>query len=180
MVGWRKDVSMMRWGSIRIAALSGVLGAPLAAWADPSGSVTTEPIQQAPALAMPVLVLLAVALTAITMYRLRHTRGGRIAGVGLIVVVLAGIGYAGLPTITIMDADCAKQTVSVFNPLDEETLLTSDCTNRLRVTDIQKNCELGVVSPDTGGAPVVDEFAECFVGEVLAHGDTCALLGCKR
>jgi hypothetical protein len=132
---------------------------------------------------MPVLVLLAVALTVITAYRLRRRAGGRIVGLGLVaaVMLLAGLVYARLPMITISGADCTKQTVSVFDPLEEETLLTSNCQNPIQITDIQRVCDQNVVSPNAGGGSAgVDEFAECFIGKVLANGDTCALLGCRR
>ena len=174
---------MMHRRSLHVAAAFGVLGVPLAAWADPTGSVTTSPIHQAPALGMPVLVLLAVALTAITVYRLRRTGGGRIVGLGLVaaVTLLAGLVYAFIPMITISGADCAKQTVSVFDPLEEETLLTSNCPNQIQITNIQLVCDEDVVSPNAGGGSAgVDAVAECFIGQVLANGNTCALLGCRQ
>lgn len=169
--------------SIHVAAAVGMVVAPFAAWADPSGSVTTTPIHDTPALGMPVLVLLAVALTVITVYRLQRSAGGRIVGLGLVaaVTLLAGLVYAFIPTITISGADCTKQTVSVFDPLDEETLLTSNCPNQIQITDIRLVCDQNVVLPNAGGGSAgVDEFAECFIGEVLANGNTCALLGCRR
>lgn len=174
---------MRYWRSIHVSAAVGFLVTPLAALAQPAtGAVTTSPIQQAPALGMPVLVLLAVALTAITVYRLRRTGGRRILGLGLVAVVtvLAGLVYAFLPTITISGADCAKQTVSVFDPLVEETLLTSNCANLIQIIDIQITCDEGAVAPNATGGIAGDLFAECFIGQILANGNTCALLGCRR
>ena len=173
---------MMRRRSIHVAAAFGVLGVPLPAWADPTGSVTTGPIQQAPALGIPVLVLLAVALTAITVYRLRRTGGRRMVGLGLVatVTLLAGIGHAIIPIITITGMDCAKQTVSVFDPLAGETLLTSDCPNPIRIVDIQVSCNEKVVAPgaQTGIGGAANDVVECSIGQVLANGNTCSLPGC--
>jgi len=173
---------MMRRVLIDVVAACGVLVAPLAALAVPSGSVTTTPFHEAPAIGMPVLALLAVALTASAVYRLRRTAGGRVVGVGLVagVMLLAGLVYADLPTITIDGAECMTQTVSVFDPLnDPETLLTSNCTARIQITDIQRMCNERLVSP--GVQPQVatfDMFPECFVGQVLSKGETCSLLAC--
>jgi hypothetical protein len=174
---------MMHRRSIHVAAAFGVLVAPLTAWAASTGSVTTSPIHQTPALGMPVLVLLAVALTVITVYRLRRTGGERIVGLGLVaaVMLLAGLVYAFIPTITISGADCAKQTVSVFDPLEEETLLTSNCPNQIQITDIQLVCDEDVVVPNAGGGIAgADAVAECVIGQILANGNTCALLGCRQ
>jgi hypothetical protein len=175
---------MRHWRAIDVAAGVGLLVAPLAALAQPeTGAVTTSPLpQQAPALGMPLLAILAVALTAITVYRLRRAAAGRIVGLGLVaaMTVLAGIGYAVMQTITITGADCAKQTVSPFFPLEGETLLTSECPNLIRIVDIQDSCDGSVVSPnaETGMGSAANDVAECSIGQILANGNTCALPGC--
>jgi apolipoprotein N-acyltransferase len=169
---------MMRWKAIHLAVGAATLVAPLAAWGQiPMGSVTTDPVQQAPALGMSVVVALAVAMAGVGIYRLRRTGTGRIVGVVLIAAatVLAGLAYAGdgLTTLTISGADCTKRTVTAFS-LDYPTQLMSDCPNLIRIVDIQASCD-GVMGPLS---TVPNVIVECSVGQTLAKGDACRLPGC--
>jgi hypothetical protein len=171
---------MMRRRSIHLAAALATLLAPLAALAQGlTGSVTTDPVGQAPALGMSVIVGLAVAMAGVGIYRLRRTVAGRTAGFVLIAAatVLAGLAYANGTkiTITISGADCAKRTVSAFSP-DESTKLMSDCPNLIRIVDIQALCDIHVMPFDS--ALDTDPVADCSVGLTLAHGDACRLPGC--
>jgi apolipoprotein N-acyltransferase len=171
---------MMRRRSIHVAAGLATLVAPLAAWAQiPTGSVTTDPVQQAPALGMSVIVVLAVAMAGVGMYRLRRTVAGRIVGFVLIAAatVLAGLGYAVVPPLTISGADCTKQTTSAFDPL-EPTMLMSDCSNLIRIIDIQVSCAGDMSSLNS--APAIDPVADCSIGQTLANGGACGLPVCVK
>jgi hypothetical protein len=128
---------------------------------------------------MSVIVVLAVAMAGVGMYRLRRTVAGRTAGVVLIAAatVLAGLAYANGTkiTITISGADCAKRTVSAFSP-DESTKLMSDCPNLIRIVDIQASCD-GDMSPLIT-VPNVVPPPDCSVGQTLANGAACKLPVC--
>jgi len=171
---------MMRWRSSHAATILAVLVAPLAAVAQPpTGSVTTVPINNAPALGMSLCVVLALALAGIGIYRLRRPVGSRIAAFGLVaaITVLAGLGYAAAPsTITISGADCAKQTVSFFDPRLGATMV-SNCTNRIQILDIQASCDGTEVNAatDINGAT---NLVGCTVGLILADGESCKLPIC--
>ena len=173
---------MMHRRSICVATAAGVLIAPLAVWADPTGSVTTAPVHQAPALEMSVLALLAVALTAITVYRLQRRGRRRILGLGVVigVVALAGLVYASFPTITIGGASCAMQTVTAFNPAKSQTVLTSNCPNSIQIVDIHVTCDGGgdVVAPNASTEKRAVAVGPCSVGQILASGESCLLPGC--
>jgi hypothetical protein len=168
----------MRRRSIHLAAALATLLAPLAALAQGlTGSVTTDPVGQAPALGLSVIVGLAVAMAGVGIYRLRRTGAGRTAGFVLVAAatVLAGLAYALAITLTISGADCAKRTVSAFS-LDEPTKLMSDCPNLIRIVDIQGSCGIHVMPFDS--AFDTDTVADCSVGQTLANGDACLLPSC--
>ncbi len=131
------------------------------------GSVTTAPFGVgAPALALPLLCVLVVALVALGAYRLR--RGGVGATVALVVVamtVLATIAYAVID-ITISGADCLKSTTNTYFG---DPLLISECPNPIRITDLQ--CS-------TSTLPNVPSFTGCTLGQTLNNGDSCVLPFC--
>jgi apolipoprotein N-acyltransferase len=170
---------MMRRRSIHLAAGLATLVAPLAALAQiPTGSVTTDPVQQAPALGMSVIVVLAVAMAGVGVYRLRRTVAGRIVGFVLVAAatVLAGLVYAVAPaTIMISGADCTMRTTNAFDPL-EPNMLMSDCSNLIRIVDIQVSCDAGMSSFNS--APTIAPPADCSVGQTLANGGACGLPSC--
>jgi len=130
------------------------------------GTVTTAPVSVAgaPAMGMPMLAVLAVVLAVGGGYMLRRTRGGAIAKVALIAALtaLAGLTYA-TDGVVIEGADCGMQTVHQFVPL--HTLL-SNCTNPIRIIDIQLDCQ------------ALDPPGDCTVGQVLTNGDSCTLPHC--
>jgi len=143
---------------------------PLAAFAQPvSGSVTTDPVgQSAPALALPMLVVLAVGLIGLGAYTLRTRSAGAVAGFALVagLSVLAGLGYATDGSVVIQGAECNTQTVSPYPSVCGDTL-TSGCSNRIRIVAIEPGCE----SPTIPSSP-------CTVGQVLTDGQQCYLPYC--
>ena len=101
--------------TLQVAVAVAALVSPLAAFAEPTGSVTTAPVvQQAPALALPVLVALAIALIGVGTYCLRTRSAGAVAGFALVVglSVLAALSYATIGVL-IQGADCDMQTIAV-------------------------------------------------------------------
>jgi hypothetical protein len=128
---------------------------------------------------MAVMVVLAVAMAGVGIYRLRRTVVGPIVGFVLVaaVTVLAGLGYAFVPTITISGADCTKRTTSTFDPLEPTTLM-SDCPNLIRILDIHVSCGAGdlLFNSQSNGVTVPD----CSVGQTLANGGACRLPVCKK
>lgn len=142
------------------------------------GSVTTDPVHLAPTLGLPLIFLLAVALAAVAVYRLRPAAAGPIAGFVLVagLTVLAGLGYAVIPTITISGADCTKQTISVFDPNGPATTLRSNCPNPIKIVDITSSCDTRdiVFNSQTG----TTTLASCEIGQTLANGDACSLPNC--
>jgi hypothetical protein len=149
-------------------ALAALLG-PFAvvAHAELFGTVTTAPnvVAGAPAMGMPMVALLAVLLAGGGAYMLRRTRSGAIAKVALIAALtaLAGLTYA-TDGVLIEGADCGMQTVHQFIP--GHTLL-SNCTNPIRIIDIQLDC----FAQDPPG--------QCRVGQVLTTGQSCTLPMCN-
>ena len=179
---------MRHFKSIHTAASVGVLLAPLATLAQPqTGSVTTRPLaQQAPALGLPLLAILAVALLAIAVYRLWRANRGPILGLGFVVTMtlLAGIGYAlvMVQTITIAGAACGNPTVSAFNAFSQ-TRLKSACVNPIQIVDIQSPCDGGTectVSPNAVSCvgSAASDGTECTIGLILGDGNTCELPIC--
>ncbi len=132
------------------------------------GSVTTAPFGVgAPALALPLLCVLMLALALLGAYRLR--RGGAGGTVALVVVaatMLATIGYAVID-ITISGPDCLKPTTNMY---EGEPLLKSECQNPIRITALQ--CATTPARPD------VPSFPECTLGQTLNNGDMCVLPFC--
>jgi len=167
---------MVRRRRIDVVAAVAALVVPLPALAQGAVNlVTTGPIQQAPALGMPLLFLLAVALAGLAMYRLRHGVPSRIMAVGFVVAmtVLAGLGYAMMPTITISGGDCMRRTTNPYD-LFEHTYLMSACPNMIRILEIQFGCTPSQPSPGSQSLAI----PECEVGQTLANGDECMLPTC--
>jgi hypothetical protein len=161
-----------------VSATLAMLVAPLAAMAQVTGSVTTDPVRLAPTLGLPLIFLLAVVLAGIAVSRLRRTAAGPIARVVLIagVTVLAGLGYAGVTPITISGADCTKQTVHAFDPSGSPMTLMSECQNPITIVDITTSCRKGPIFPN---APTgTTTLSACEIGQTLANGDDCRLPTC--
>jgi hypothetical protein len=165
---------MIRRRSIHAAAAFGALLVPFVASAQPpTASVTTAPVgQAAPALTMPLIVMIAVALTGFAMYRLRRSVGRAITGLVLVasVTAVAGLGYAIMPLITIEGANCTQETVSIFDPLNEPTELMSNCTNRIQIVDIRVLCD--------GKDSAPESLPDCRIGQTLGFHEACNLPFC--
>ena len=150
--------------TLQVAVAVAALVSPLAAFAEPTGSVTTAPVvQQAPALALPVLVALAIALIGVGTYCIRTRSAGAVAGFALVVglSVLAALSYATIGVL-IQGADCDMQTMHTFTG---GSPLASACANPIRIVAI--TCEsTDVVAPNR---------ELCFVDEILLNGQSCAL-----
>jgi hypothetical protein len=102
--------------SFQVAVAAAALVSPLAAFAQVVGSVTTEPVgQPAPALAIPMLVALAIALIGLGAYSLRARSGRAVAGLALIagLSLLAGLSYAN-GSVVIEGADCNTRTIHTY------------------------------------------------------------------
>ncbi len=166
----------MRRKSILVIAGLTILVAPLAALAQgPTGTVTTDPARQAPALAMPLLVVFVIAIAGFAMYRLRRPAAGPIVGLMLVVAVavLAGLGYARPPGVTISGGECARETFSMFEAFGPAELM-SQCPNPIQIVAIDLSCG-GPFAPGSAPSPPVPE---CAVGQILSNGDICDLPVC--
>ena len=161
--------------SIPVAAVLATLTGPHAAFAQlPSGTVTTGPASAAPALTMPLIFLLAVALAGFAVYRMPRATAGTVTGLVLAAAVLvAGLGYAKPATIMITGSDCAKLTTNTFGASGASAMLMSDCQNVIRILDIQLMCTER--SRNESSLPFLEL---CRVGQTLAKGESCALPIC--
>ncbi len=160
---------------LQFAVAAATLVSPLAAWAQIAGSVTTAPVgQPAPALAMPMLVVLAIALVGLGFHQLRTHGASRAAGFALVVglSLLAGLSYAGFSgAVVIEGGDCTTQTTHSYDP--NGATLTSLCPNLIQIIAIDAPCD--------GGGQIAQGAAvtTCIVGETLANGQVCTLEGCS-
>jgi hypothetical protein len=152
--------------------VSVALVSPLAGFAQVAGSVTTDPIRLAPALAMPMLVVLAIALIGFGVHTLRTRSAKTLAGVALVagLSLLAGFSYATNGGIFVQGPQCDTQTTQPYPSLYGETL-TSLCPNPIRIVALDA---CGVESQVFG-----DALPDCTVGEVLTNGQGCYLPICK-
>ncbi len=152
--------------SFYAAATLATLAESAVAVVDP-GTVTTVPSAGTPAIGMPLLLLLALALAGGGVYLLRHATGGVAAKVGCVVALIAlgGLAYAGLPPITISGAGCGMQAVNTFDPTTDSQLLNG-CPNPIAIVSIQFDCR----DPAPPNA--------CRVGTVLFTGESCMLPVC--
>ena len=155
---------MMIRRAIPAAAVLAMLISPLTAHAVFMGTVTTEPAQQAPALTLPLIAVLAIALAAIAAYRLRAA--GTFVGLILLAAVtgLAGIGYATLG-LTVSGGECGKK---ITQPFLQGQTLTNECPTGILILAINLDCNGDPPAPSN----------PCRVGETLASGQTCTLPHC--
>ena len=154
---------------LQVAVVLAALVSPLAAFALTMGSVTTAPLgSAAPALAMPMLIALAMALIGFGAYRLRRRSAEAVARFALVAVLglLAGLAYAD-GTITIQGTDCNMETTQPYLSSAVQTLV-SLCPNPIRIVAIDPGCE----TPDP---PV----SHCTVGQSLSNGQDCILPSCS-
>ncbi len=164
----------MRRRANQIAVAVASLVAPLTAFAQVrTGTVTTDPVRQAPALGMPLLVVLVVAIAGFAMYRLRRPSMKPIVGLVLFaaVAMLAGSSDAGTG-VTISGAECTQRTVSPF-PAFLSVQLMSQCPNPIQIVAIDLSC--GQPGAPNTDVPIVPD---CTLNQILSNGDRCTLPSC--
>jgi len=150
-----------------------IFGSPIAALAVPIGSVTTSPFGSAPVLALPLLLLLAIVLAGITIFRLRRRGAAPVAivAVGAALLVMAGVTYATVPIIVLSDVACNARVTNSYTPTTL-TEVTNHCINPVKIVDITFSCN---ALPDT----VTGEIPSlCEIGQTLNPGSTCRLPEC--
>src|SRR5579862_4243925 len=134
---------MTRLRVLVFTAAIAICGSPLAALAAPTGSVTTGPLANAPTLALPLLVLLAVILAGLTMFRLRRsaTTLAILAGLAVAASLLSiGIIYATpTTTITISGGACNGTVTNPYDPTSK-TFLTNGCITPIKIIDVTVDC----------------------------------------
>jgi hypothetical protein len=158
--------------SLQAAVVSAALVSPLAAIAQVTGSVTTDPATlPAPVLAMSTLIVLTIALIGLGAYSLRARSAGGMAGFALVagLSLLAGLSYAN-GSVVIEGADCNMRTIHTY-PSNFSEALTSLCPNPIRIV---------AIDPCASGDSLVsgDPLPLCTVGEILNNGEACRLPGC--
>ncbi len=157
--------------SAQIAVAAAVLLSPFAAVAQFAASVTTDPAGgSAPALTMPMLVVLAIVLCGVAAYGILTRSSRTVAGVALIagLSLVANLSHANLP-IVVQGADCNTRTTQSYNPGGE--LLTSLCPNAIQIVAL--DCSTPV-APEL----FLEDAAACTVGLVLANAQSCRLPTC--
>lgn len=152
--------------AVALAMLTGPLAAVAHAFV--TGTVTTAPVAAAaPAIGVPMLVVVVVLLAAVGGYGLRRTHGGVIAKIGFAVAlsVAAGLAYATNAGIIIEGADCGMTAAHQYDGSMTHPLVNS-CPNAIRIVSIDLDCIL-----DPPPSP-------CSEGLVLAPGASCGLPFC--
>jgi len=156
---------MMLRRSLQIVGAAVALVTPLASFAQ---TVTTSPANQpAPALSMPALLLLAVAMACVAAYTLRKRAIPTVRALVLVVglTVLVGVAYAGFKGIELKGTDCNITKVQAF---DSGEPLMNSCPNPIQIIRI-----------DCGSSPAL-VTGVCTQGQVLANGDGCDLPICME
>ncbi|HVO25988.1 MAG TPA: hypothetical protein VMW56_20405 [Candidatus Margulisiibacteriota bacterium] len=158
-------------GSLYLSTVVATLVTPFAASA---GTVTTVPLgAAAPALGLPMLGLLAVALSVGAVHVLRRKAASATAKLAVVAVVisLAGAAYAPIPTVVVSNEQCTVRTTQMWDS-SNPAVLENRCSNDLVIEAIMA-CE-----PGLGSAAVVDELPVCVVGQILAADGACDLPVC--
>lgn len=148
---------------------------PLSAFAGGAMAVVTvAPLgEQAPAINMAMIAVLAVLLAGIAMSVLRKRSATPAVGLTLVAVIaFAAIGYAIANTIVISGDECTEVTTELYNSISGgDQFLRSDCPNPIKIVELDPKCSSG---EGLGEAPAVS----CEVGLILNSGDTCQLPIC--
>lgn len=131
-------------------------------------TVTTAPFGHAPAIGLPAMVLVALALGVGAVYLLRH----RSPSVRLVAVaaamMLASIAYATV-SVEVSGPECDVRTTHTWNPLTS-TSLDNQCSNALLIVALELDCISGTGMSST--------IPDCVVGATLEAGASCALPLC--
>ena len=156
----------MRVGKLSHALVAlGFLMAPLTAWAQFNGNVTTAPLANAPVMGMPTLSLLAILLAGIAVHFLRRGAARGIV-VAALVVVLSALSYATSGSIAVTGGQCAMETTHTFDPFSTNVLV-NECQNSIQI-----------LSVDIGGSCAPACALPCQAGQVLTPGEACTLPMC--
>lgn len=165
--------------SVQVAVAWAALVSPLAAFAQitTTGTVTTAPVgQPAPALAMPMLIALGIALIGFGAYSVRTRSAKAVTGFAVVagLSLLVGLGYA-TDGVVIQGADCNTQTMHSYDSTYGTSPLTSLCPNLIQIVAIDacSSIERDVL----GDPPPAPPF--CRVGKILTNGEVCTLPGCS-
>jgi apolipoprotein N-acyltransferase len=157
--------------------------APLAALAQFPGTVITSPLgAAAPAVGMPMLVLLALALSVGAVYVLRRKAASTTARLALVAaaIIVASIAYATIPmpSVVVSGEQCAMRTTQTWNAATP-TELDNQCSNALLIEAIATQCPEEDGTMGTAGGKV-DALPSCVPGQTLAAGAACDLPVCLR
>lgn len=116
----------------------------------------------APALAGPMLILLAALLAGIAVRTMRSHASTAVAMALLSAVTLtAGIASAGRMIITLQGADCSERSI---HPFESSAKVVNDCPNAMRIVEIE--CDESNDTPR-------DATPYCETGAVLESGAEC-------
>jgi len=162
-------------GWLYVGTVVATLLTPLAAVAQAIGSLTTAPLSAAPAVGMPQLVGIALALGvgAMSVLRRKAARATiKLAVVGA-AIMLAGIAYAvvPLPSVPVSGNQCGMQTTQTWASA-VPTTLDNQCPNALLIVAIDACGERDTASAEFNTLPT------CVVGQTLAAGTACDLPMC--
>jgi len=147
---------------------------PLAVSAQDGGSVTVAPlVAGAPVLGLPALGVLAIALAVGAVFMLRRSRrpGARLVGV-VAIMLTAAVVHGAVTNVIISGDECHQVTQESYEPF-KNVELQSQCSNPIRIVDVQITCTI------EGEAPVESVAAPpCEVGLIVPPGGSCQLPGC--
>lgn len=152
------------------------LTAPLTVSAQGIGSVTVAPLGAAtPALGLPALgaLALALALGGFVMLRRSGHTGARVLGV-LALVLAAAVGHAAVSNVIISGDECHQLTQEDYAPL-ANVELQSECANPIRIVDVHLTCS--APGSEASGQSVPNP--QCEVGLVVPPGTACELPSCE-
>lgn len=163
--------------TLSAALVSAALTVPMSAFA---ATVITAPATAqmgAPALGLPMLLVVTVILTGIGAWRIRTSAGKTMAALALAtgLSIAGGLVYA-IGTITIDGADCFRSTVSAY-PSYLTSALQSLCPNDIRIVTIDPDCE-SMAQNACGAQGTEETFIECTEGLVLSTNESCILPDC--
>jgi hypothetical protein len=161
--------------SLAVAAAAAATSAPVAVCAQVMGSVTTDPVgAPAPALTMPVLIALGIALIGAGAYLIRTRSAAAVSGLVLLagLSLLAAAAYAIVEGVVIQGAECDAETTHTY-PSAPGVTLTSMCPNQIRIVAINR-CAVVTMAPVSPS----DGSSLCVVGEILSYGQDCLLPQC--
>lgn len=158
---------------VGVGSAVALLGVPFSVMAQ---TVTTGPLgAEAPAIGLPMLVLLALALGGAAMFVLRRSSAKSMAAGAMVAVlgVAAGLVYATSAIVEVSGTECEMVTVQAFST-DVNTNLKNSCPNPIRIISIDVSCTDRDVFGESSATPP----APCSEGQVLTTNQYCRLPRC--